>query len=116
LIVGGAWLLQTRILAGGRHATVGGKGHRMSRIELGRWRWAARSVVLAYILLAAVLPMSGLMLVTLNGFWTPNIKWGALSLATFREVLFEDAVTVTSLKNSILLGISGATIGMAAAA
>src|SRR5690606_34311663 len=44
LIVGGAWLLQTRILAGGRHATVGGKGHRMSRIELGRWRWAARSV------------------------------------------------------------------------
>jgi len=116
LIVGGAWLLQTRILAGGRHATVGGKGHRMSRIELGRWRWAARSVVLAYILLAAVLPMIGLMLVTLNGFWTPNIKWGALSLATFREVLFEDAVTVTSLKNSILLGIIGATIGMAAAA
>src|SRR5690606_19705857 len=62
------------------------------------------------------LPMIGLMLVTLNGFWTPNIKWGALSLATLREVLFEDAVTVTSLKNSILLGIIGATIGMAAAA
>jgi iron(III) transport system permease protein len=116
LVVGAAWLVQARILAGGRHATVGGKGHRTTRIELGRWRWAARSVVIVYILLAAVLPMIGLVLVTLNGFWTPNIKWAQLSLDTFREVLFEDAVTVTALKNSLLLGVAGATIGMAAAA
>jgi iron(III) transport system permease protein len=116
LVVGAAWLIQARILAGGRHATIGGKGHRTSRIELGRWRWAARSVVIVYILLAAVLPMIGLLLVSLNGFWTPNIKWAQLSLRTFREVLVEDAVTVTALNNSLLLGIVGATIGMAAAA
>ena len=116
LVVGAAWLVQARILAGGKHATVGGKGHRIARIELGRWRWVARTVVIAYILLAAVLPMIGLVLVTLNGFWTPNIKWAQLSLDTFREVLLEDAVTVTALKNSLLLGVVGATIGMAAAA
>lgn len=116
LVVGAAWLVQARILASGHHATIGGKGHRTSRIELGRWRWAARSVLIVYILLAAVLPMIGLLLVSLNGFWTPNIRWANLSLATFREVLVEDAVTVTALKNSLLLGIAGATIGMAAAA
>lgn len=116
LVVGAAWLVQARILSGGRHATIGGKGHRTTRIELGRWRWAARSVVIAYILLAAVLPTIGLLLVSLNGFWTPNIKWAQLGLRTFREVLVEDAVTVTALSNSLLLGIVGATIGMAVAA
>lgn len=116
LAVGAAWLVQARILASGQHAAIGGKGHKVAPIELGRWKWAARSVILAYILVAAVLPLVGLLLVSLNGFWTPNIRWTRLGFDTFREVFSEDGVTVTALRNSLLLGIAGATIGIAASA
>jgi iron(III) transport system permease protein len=116
LAVGAAWALQTRILAAGRHATIGGKGSRSSRVTLGRWKHAARALLLAYIVIAAVLPLLALLIVALNGFWTPNIRWHALNLNTFREVLFEDALTAQALRNSLLLGVVGATIGITAAA
>ena len=114
--VGGAWYLQTRVLKRGRHATIGGKGLKLTRIELGAWRWPARAVILGYIFVAAVLPIAGLLLVALNGFWTPNIKWASLGFATFREVLFEDPVTALALRNSLALATMGATLGMLAAA
>jgi len=116
LAVGSAWALQIRILRSGRHAVVGGKGHKISRIELGRWKWAARSLIFGYIFVAAVMPMIGLLLVAFNGFWTPNIQWTNLNFGSFREVLFEDGITIKAMRNSISLGIIGATIGITAAA
>lgn len=116
LIVGLAWFLQGRILRSGRFATVGGKGHRINRIELGTWRGPARAFVVLYIFIAAVLPMAGLLIVALNGFWTPQIRWAHLSLASFHEILFDDGQTASAIENSLLLGIVGATVGIGAAA
>lgn len=114
--VGLAWFVQGRILKSGRFATVGGKGHKVNRIELGFWRVPARALVLLYILVAAVIPVVGLLLVALNGFWTPDIRWAHLNFGSFREVLFEDGQTATAIKNSLSLGIVGATVGITAAA
>lgn len=116
LVVGLAWFLQGRILKSGRFATVGGKGHKFHRIELGVWRTPARAIVLFYIFVAAVLPVAGLLLVALNGFWTPQIRWTNLNFGSFREILFEDGQTALALKNSLTLGIVGATLGIMAAA
>ena len=60
--------------------------------------------------------MIGLLLVALNGFWTPNIRWTKLSFASFYQVLVEDQLTKTALLNSLSLGVLGATIGIIAAA
>ena len=87
LSVGTAWFLQRRILRRGRHVTVSGKGHRITRIRLGAWRWPARVFLLGYVFVAAVMPAIALLLVTLNGFWTPNINWGALDFDAFQRVL-----------------------------
>lgn len=114
--VGTAYYFQSRILRKGRHATVGGKGHKVTRIELGRWKYLAQTVVVGYIVIAAILPMVGLLLVALNGFWTPNIRWTQLTLDSFRHVLIEDQITKTALRNSLLLGVFGASIGIVAAA
>jgi iron(III) transport system permease protein len=114
--VGLAWFLQGRILKSGRFATVGGKGHKVSRIELGRWKGPARAIIILYIVVAAILPVIGLLLVALNGFWTPKIHWDHLNLGAFREILFEDGLTATALKNSLSLGVVGATLGIVAAA
>ena len=116
LVVGIAWFLQGQILKSGRFATVGGKGHKLHRIELGVWRTPARAIVMFYIFIAAVLPVAGLLLVALNGFWTPQIRWANLNFGSFREILFEDGQTARALKNSLSLGIVGATLGIMAAA
>ncbi|WBB75631.1 iron ABC transporter permease [Micromonospora sp. WMMD1128] len=116
LFVGVMWYLQSRMLRSGRHATVGGKGQRFTRQELGGWKWPARLLILGYGALAVVLPAIGLLLVSLNGFWTPKINWTGLSLDSVRESVFEDGQTLTAVQNSLWLGIAGATIGMVAAA
>jgi iron(III) transport system permease protein len=115
-VVGLAWLLQGRILKSGRFATVGGKGHKINRIELGAWKAPARALVILYIFIAAALPVIALLLVALNGFWTPQIRWTHLNLSSFREILFDDGQTAAALKNSLSLGIVGATLGITAAA
>jgi iron(III) transport system permease protein len=104
------------VLRGGRHATVSGKGHRETRIELGAWRGPARGLMLVYLLVATVLPMLALAFVALNGFWTADVEWSRLSLDALRESLLEDRVTQRALRNSLTLGAVGATVGMAAAA
>jgi iron(III) transport system permease protein len=111
-----AWYFQTRVLSRGRHAVVGGKGHKVAVIELGAWRWPARIVILGYIFVAAVLPVIGLLLVALNGYWTPNIRWAKLGFGSFHDVLVADQITRASLNNSLILAVTGATIGMVAAA
>jgi iron(III) transport system permease protein len=116
LAVGTAYVMQRRILSRGRHVTVGGKGNRVTRIRLGRWRWPARALLLGYVVVAAVLPMIALALVALNGFWTPQINWGGLDLDAFRQALVQDEQTRQAIVNSVLLGVGGATIALLGAA
>ncbi|MGC5053348.1 ABC transporter permease [Micromonospora sp. DT48] len=116
VFVGVMWYFQSRLLRSGRHATMGGKGQRFTRQELGRWKWPARLVILGYGFLAVVLPAVGLLLVSFNGYWTPKIKWAGLSLDSLRESVFESTQTLTAVQNSLWIGVTGATIGMIAAA
>lgn len=116
VFVGVMWYFQSRLLRSGRHATVGGKGQRFTRQELGRWKWPARLLILGYGALAVLLPAIGLLLVSLNGYWTPKINWSGLSLGSVRESVFENTQTLTAVQNSLWIGVLGATIGMVAAA
>ncbi|MFW6091002.1 MAG: ABC transporter permease [Actinomycetota bacterium] len=116
LFVAAAYLIQVRLLRSGRHATVGGKGHRVQRIELGAWKWPARSLMVGYVLVAAVLPVTALVLVSLNGFWTADLEWSGFGFDALREAVLEDAVTRRALRNSVALGMGGGLIGILAAA
>lgn len=116
VLVGAAWLAQDRVLRSGRHSTLGGKGQRLEVLRLRGWRPVARAAMLLYGALAIALPVGGLLLVTLNGFWTPAIDWGALSLRWLDETVFQAPLAMRSLGNSLLLGVVGATVGITAAA
>ena len=37
-----------------------------------------------------VLPLLALVIVSLEGFWTPQIPWGDLSLAAYRDGVFNE--------------------------
>ena len=88
LLVAQRWLLP-----GGRFATVGGRGFRVNRVTLGRWGLLARGGMLFYLLFAAILPVAGLLFVSLQPFWTPSVQWERLSLENYRVVLFDNPIT-----------------------
>lgn len=111
-----AWYAQRRVLRGGRYATIGGKAQGARRVSLGRWRWPVRVAMLAYLAVTTVLPIVALILVTLNGYWTPHIRWSHLSFGAVRSTVVDDLATQQALRDSLLLGVAGATIGIAAAA
>ncbi|GHE08347.1 ABC transporter permease [Klenkia taihuensis] len=116
VFVGLAYWLQMRILRRGRYATLGGKGARARTLDLGRAKWPARVLVLGYVFVSTVLPVVALVLVSLNGFWTPDIRWDNLSFTAVTTAVFDDRTTLTALGNSLGLGLVGGLIGILGAA
>jgi iron(III) transport system permease protein len=115
LVIAVLWYAQTRLLRGHRTAGIGGKGTRARPIRLGGWRWPVRVMVFGYLAVTSVLPLGALILVSLTGYWSNSIDWGALNLDAF-ERTFADVTTQEALLNSLLLGAAAATIGVLAAA
>lgn len=111
-----AWWAQRLVVGRGRHATVGGKGQRVNRIRLGRWRGPVRVLMVAYLAVTTVLPLAALLIVSLTGFWTTKINWGALGVDALRRAIIDDSTTQEALLNSLGLGLLGATIGIGVAA
>jgi iron(III) transport system permease protein len=116
LFVGISYYIQARILKSARFGSIGGKGAHHTIARLGGWRPVVRGAVLFYLFVSTILPMIGLFLVALNGFWTPNIRLSNLDLDAFRTALFEDAATQEAFLNSLSLGLVGGFIGITAAA
>lgn len=115
VIVQGLLLLQHRLAPPGQSASVGGRGFRAARVRLGASRPWARGLMIAYLVLTAVLPLAGLVLVSMQGFWSPNVQWDRLTVANYQAVLLQRGNTSQALINSIGLGIGTATLGMVAA-
>ncbi|MDT9591708.1 ABC transporter permease subunit [Nocardioides zeae] len=115
LMVTLAWLLQRRFVRGGGHATVGGKGLNSQPTRLGPFRHVARAFMVLYLLGASVLPILALVIVSLERFWTASVPWGDLTLDNYRNLL-SNAIVVDALRNSVIVGVCCATIGMALAA
>lgn len=103
---------QRRLLASRKFSTTGGKGHRITRVELGPWKILVRAGMLLYVALASVIPLIGLALVALQGYWNPNIRWDALNPGVLIDAVFGDRRTFGALTNSLTLGVVGGLVGM----
>jgi iron(III) transport system permease protein len=104
--------LQRRISARQRHVTIGGKGVVASRIPLGGWKWVARAVMIAYLAAASVVPLLGLLFVSLQRFWSSHITRQSFTLDVLKALFTSDTVTRKALQTSVTLGIVGATLGI----
>ena len=114
-VVFSLWLLQRRASSTGQFVTVGGRAGGNGRLPLGPWLWSARALMIGYLAAASVVPLAALGLVSLQRFWTPKIDPSTFTLFHFQQVLFENRITSSAFKNSLLLATSGATIAMAVA-
>jgi iron(III) transport system permease protein len=104
-------LLQRRMLQNARrYATIKGKAGRMRELPLGRWKWAAATVLYLFLFVTVIVPLSG---IALRAFVT---NWGigvalrdAFTLDNFRSV-FEETTHTRAIWNTILLGTIGGAI------
>lgn len=109
LVVGGAWAFQLRIMRNGMFAQVGGgRGARASTVRLGRLTWPARALLVGFLLVSGALPVLGLLVTALNGFWSEHIAWTHFGLGAFRRV-WDDPQNITAAGNSLTLGLVAGT-------
>jgi iron(III) transport system permease protein len=112
LVLAGAGVaFANRLNSAGRHATVTGKAFRPRRIELGRWRWAAAAGVLAFFIIAVVLPLAVLIWSSLlPGYETPSAKaLHDVTLANYRTIWSYPLIR-QSLVNSVITSVSAGLI------
>ena len=112
LIAGTGIWLQRRILGDRKFTTVSGKGFRVKRIKLGKWRWVAFGTVLSYITIAVIAPLVVLVLVGLQKYWAGAFRLDLFTLDNFRSVMFEYDVTRRAIVNSLIGCSAAATIAV----
>lgn len=115
VLIGAALLTQAIVLKRGRQATIGGKATTSSRFALGRWRAPARASMYLYLLATSVLPLLALVVVSLQPFWSASLNVSNWSLESYAEAL-STGNTGAAFRNSLLLGVVGASVAMLMAA
>jgi iron(III) transport system permease protein len=93
-----------------RFATVGGKGYRPRRIELGRWRYAALGVFISYFIFAVVLPLGVLVWASLLPAYEPPSR-AALARVSWDNygLIFREPALLRSAWNTFVIAFTTAT-------
>jgi iron(III) transport system permease protein len=96
-----------------KFVTITGRGYRPAVIALGRWRMPLFALVALVSLVMIVLPVAVLLYTSLVPYaMVPSARaFDAMSLKHWVEVL-GDPLSILSLRNSVILGVGGATLGV----
>jgi iron(III) transport system permease protein len=99
------------------YQTVTGKGFRPRPIPLGRWRWPATALMLAYFVISVVLPLAILFYGSTQIFYSPPTHY-TITHPTWQNytTVFHDPLVRHGFKNSLILGLGAATVVMLVAA
>ena len=103
-------LLHRSLIVPRRHARLSG-GFLQRRTPLGRWRPWVQLIAAGYFSLAFAAPLLALAVVSFQPYWSPQIRWEALSAANYRELL-GSGTPARALLNSLILGIATASLSL----
>ena len=95
-----------------RFVTVTARGYRARLVRLRGWQFAALLFILAYVVLAIILPYLALLYVAFTSFTSSSILEAHFTLANFRAVLGSVSVQ-QSIWNTLLVGILSPTFCVA---
>lgn len=109
----GVWFNSRLGKRGKSFQTVTGKGFRPHPMELGKMRWPATALVLAYFVIAVLLPVSILVYTSTQNFYSvPSLETlSNMTWDNYRYTLTNDSA-LRALRNSFTLGIGSATAVM----
>lgn len=98
----------------GRFSSLSGKSSYFSLVQLPSWaNILARMAIFFYLLAGSLLPLSALLILSMQRFWQPNIVFSDFSIKNYVTVLSNQVGSITALGNSIFLGMLGASIAVA---
>jgi len=97
----------------GKFVTVRGKAGRQRPLPLGGWRWVAAAILVLWLFVTIVVPLSGIALRALVTNWGEGVKLvEVLTLDNFREVMGQPTL-VRGIVNTVLIGIIGGAAAVA---
>jgi iron(III) transport system permease protein len=109
IMVGMLIATQMVMLHGKSFVTISGRGYSQQPTSLGRWRWVTFSIVVLYFLIAAVLPLT---MLVIGSFMK---AWGVWSASAFTlnhwQMSLGDPRLLASVTNTVLLGAMVGGIG-----
>ncbi|MGB3288163.1 MAG: iron ABC transporter permease [Burkholderiaceae bacterium] len=107
-------MLQRRLLrSANRYATVKGKAARPRPLPLGKWRKLAGAVVLLWLFIAIVVPLTGVVLRAFVSNWGFGVSlFDVLSLHAF-QTIFEQPTLIRAIVNSVAIGVIGGALAVA---
>ncbi len=109
LMVGILIAVQMMLLHGKSFVTISGRGYSQQPTALGRWRWVTFGIVVLYFFVAAVLPLSMLIVGSFMKAWG---VWTASGFTTNHwTVSLGDPRLLSAVTNTVLLGIMVGGIG-----
>ncbi len=96
-----------------KYVTISGKGYRPAVIKLGKYRYVATGIVALLLLFLIVLPVLTLFYMSLLPYaMLPGARaWSLISWNNWNVVL-HDPISLRALRNSVFLGVVGATLGV----
>ena len=101
------------IMRKGSYATISGKAFRPRPMEIGPIRWLLMAISWGYIIVAVVLPLMALTLTSFERFATVIVHQMQFTLANY-ETALQMGSLAPAFGNSLILGISVATLGVLA--
>lgn len=110
VVVQVAVLVEYGVRRRGRYATIEGQARSLQTTRLGAWRWPVRAFMLVYIVLVTVLPMTALLLVSLQPYWSTRVVWSDLSLDNYRALFASGSQIPKAFEASLVLGAVCATV------
>jgi len=108
LITVTALYLQRRFLARRSYVTLGGKGSRPQLVDLGFARWFLFGFCVLVFLISVLIPFATLIAVSFSKTWGLDF-WNGLTLANYKYVLIDYAITRKAIVNSLILATVAAT-------
>lgn len=108
--------LNTRILRGRSFTVVSGKSYRPRLVDVGRWTPLLTAIQSLYVLMGLVLPISVLILSSLQVSDDVKLWPGAWTVENFRYVIFDHSTAWRSITNSLMLGVLTGIAGIVIAA
>src|SRR5436190_13717311 len=98
---------------GRAYQTVTGKGFRPRPIPLGKWRWPATALLLAYFVISVVLPLLMLFYASTQSFYSPPTRYTITHpVWSNYTTVFHDPLVQHGFKNSLILALGAATAVM----
>lgn len=106
-------MLQRRLMrTANRFVTMKGKASQARALPLGKWRWLAGAVVVAWLTVTIGVPLLGVALRAFISNWGVGVSlWDELSLATFHNI-WQQPNLLRAIVNSMAIGIIGGALAV----